>query len=162
MRLRQKGRAGGDARLTGEPLLLDLKEGAELDEGGEAAAGHVRHGVLEEVVEAAQDVVDEVPILDAVPKFPESVHHLLELGGVVHDGKLALDEVMELVEEVCDASVPVAAEEGEEGPPECVGRVLAVRDDLQSRGSHGGVVPQEDGEVSEHPVGGGLAGEPST
>jgi hypothetical protein len=65
VRLGHKRVVSDDAALTAEPLLLEQEEGAELDEVGEAVARHVGHGMLETGVEAAEDVVDELAILDA-------------------------------------------------------------------------------------------------
>jgi hypothetical protein len=77
----------GDARLAAEALLLELEEGAQLDEGGPTSARHVGNGVLEALVEAAEDVVDEVAVLDAMAEVPKGVSHLLEPRSVLNDGE---------------------------------------------------------------------------
>ena len=67
-----------------------------------------------------------------------------------------MHETVKLIAKVGGAGVAVAAEERPEGAPEGTRRVVALLNDLQSRGRHGGVVPGDDGEVVEMPVGGDL------
>ena len=116
----------------------------------------MRHGMLKAFVKAAQNVVDEVAVLDAGAKIAQRVGHLLHPGGVVDDGEVPLVEAVEVVEEVRGVGVAVAAEERSQGAPEGKRRVLAVLDDLQSRGRPGGDLPENDGEIVENPVGGAL------
>jgi hypothetical protein len=47
---------GDDASTMTEALLLQEQEGAELDEGGQTTACHVRDGVMQVFVEAAESV----------------------------------------------------------------------------------------------------------
>ena len=108
---------------------------------------------MKTLVEAAEHVVNELAILQAVTEVPESVRHGLEPGGVVDDGEIALGKAVELVEEVGDSGVAVAAEERVKRVPEGIRRVLVIGDDLQRRRSHCSVVPREDGKVIENPVG---------
>ena len=64
---------------------------------------------METLIEATEHIVNELAILQAVTEVPEGVRHGLEPGGVVDDGEIALGKAVELVEEVGDASIPVAA-----------------------------------------------------
>lgn len=138
-------------------LFLQLQEGEELDEGGPATTGHVRHSVLEALIEATQDVVNQFAILDAMAEITQSASHLFQPRGVVDNGEVALDEAVGLVEEVGDPGVAVAAEERTERAPEGVRRVLTILDDLQGRGGDRGVVARQDDEVVEDPIRGGVS-----
>jgi hypothetical protein len=55
--------------------------------------------------------VDEIAILDATAKISKSVGHLLELGGVLHDGEISLVEVVELIEKIGGEGFTIAVEE---------------------------------------------------
>jgi hypothetical protein len=55
--------------------------------------------VLEALVETAQDVVDELVVLDARAKVTQRVGHALHLRGVLDDGEITLVEAVELVVE---------------------------------------------------------------
>jgi hypothetical protein len=83
MSLGEERVVGDDTSTTAEALLLQEKEEAELDEGGQMPACHVRDGMLQLLIEAAKNVVDEVAISDMRAKVAERVHHLLHLGGVL-------------------------------------------------------------------------------
>ena len=116
--LSHQGVVGDDTRLATEALLLQLQEGAELDEGGEAAARHVGNVMLKAVIEAAEDVADEVTVLDAGAQIAEGVRHALHLGGVLDDGEVTLVAAVEFVAEEGDARVAVVAEDAADGAPE--------------------------------------------
>lgn len=116
----------------------------------------MRDRVLEALVEAAQNVVDEIAFLHMAAEVAELIGHLLQLGRVFDHREVALHETVKLIAKVGGAGVAVAAEERPEGAPEGTRRVVALLDDFQSRGRHGGVVPGDDGEVVEMPVGGDL------
>jgi hypothetical protein len=118
----------------------------------------VRDGVLQLFVEAVENVVDEFAIADARAKVAERVRHLLHLGGVLDDREVVLVEAMEFVAEVGGARVAVVAEDAADGAPEGAGRGVARLHDRQSGGRDRAVVPGDDGEVVEHPVGGALGG----
>jgi hypothetical protein len=156
--LREEGVVSDDARLAAEALLFKQEKGPELDEGGEAAARHVGNGVLKALVEAAQNVVDELAVLDARAKVSQCVGHVLHLRGVVDDREIALVEAVELIAKEGRASIAVVAEDGAEGAPQVEGGDGPGLDDRQGGGGDGGVEPGDDGEVVEHPVGGALSG----
>jgi hypothetical protein len=156
MSLGEERVVGDNTSLTVEALLLQEKEGVELDEGGQTTTRHVWDGMLEPLVEAAEDVLDEVAVLDARAKIAEHVCHELHLGGVVNDGEITLVEAMKLVAEEGGTSVTVVAEDVADGAPEGGGGGVARLHDRQGgRGDHG-VVPRDNGEVVEHPVGDAL------
>jgi hypothetical protein len=118
----------------------------------------VGNSVLETLIETAQDVVDEVAVFDARAEIAEGVGHVLHLGGVLDDGEIALVEVVKLVTEVGGARVAIVVENAADGAPEGEGGGVARLYDRQSGRRDRAVVPRDDGEVVEHPVGGALGG----
>ena len=65
---------------------------------------------------------------------------------------------VELVREEGGAGVAVVAEDVADGAPEVAGGGVAGVDNRQGGRSDRGIVPRDDGEVVEHPVGGALSG----
>ena len=89
-----------------------LKHGAHLGEGG----GRPHHGDKRRLffiafAEADEENVDELPVVDGVPKLAEFVHDGLETLAVDADLRIALDGVAELGVEGVDAAVDVVLEE---------------------------------------------------
>jgi hypothetical protein len=69
----------------------------------------VRDDVLELLIEAAKNVVEEVTVLNARAEIAESVPHVVHLGGVLDDGEVALVEPMGLIaEERCKGVTVIA------------------------------------------------------
>ena len=114
--------------------------------------------MLEPLVQAAKDIVDELTIPDARAQITESVGHVLHLRHVVDDGEISLVEAVELVTEKGRPGVAIVAEDGAERAPESTSGDVAGVDDGEGGGRDRAVVPGDDGEVIEHPIRGALSG----
>lgn len=119
----------------------------------------MRDRVLEMLVDAAQDVENKVAIFDGRSEISKRVGHLLHVRCVVDDRELVLREGVEVVEEVGRPGVAIVAEEGTGRPPEGVGSVAALLHHLHSGRRDHGLVPLDNGEIVEYPVGGDLRGQ---
>jgi len=108
--------------------------------------------MMEMMVEAVDDVVDEVFVVHRSTKAGEAVCHDFHAGAVVEDGEVTLVEVAELDAEVDGAGVFVVAEEVADAVPDGVVCVGVLRDHGEELGGDMVVEPGNNGTVVLHPI----------
>ena len=125
-----------------------MKHGAHLGEGG----GRPHHGdkprlFFKAFAEADEENVDELPVVDGVPKLAEFVHDGLETLTVDTDLTIALDGVAELGVEGVDAGVDVVLEELTESHPKGGGVGGVAEDEVEDFRGDALINPLDDGEI---------------
>jgi hypothetical protein len=127
------GRLGGRERRRGRAFLQELPGGAVT------------------FVEAAQEVDDEVFVIQRLADVVQSVGDALKIGGVDGDGLVTLAQIMEVREEFHLARADIAGEHGLDGAPEGEGGGLGVHDELLEHRRAGVVDPKLDDELGAAP-----------
>jgi hypothetical protein len=166
--LGDEGRGRGVGSAARHLHLLQKQHVAEVEEGGERCEerGDVSDGV-EALIEALDDIGDEVGVGDRGADLDEGVGRGLLAVEVVTDGEVPLLDVVEFLCEVNLAGLLVVIEEVVDGQPHrvggsdgSIGGSRGGHDEVDDVHSHGAVEPAENQGVEAKPCGihGGLVG----
>ena len=148
----EKGRSGADLVLVLETQLLEEELVPGNSKSERFLGGDVVGDGLVLLVEAAEQVEDEVGLGDGLPDVAKIVGSLLHAHAVLVDGGVALGHRVELVTQEDGAGRLVSLVQVGDGRPELAGGLLgAGHSEVEDGVGDGAEDPTADAEVSLHP-----------